>query len=207
MFGKIGARRTRSLDEQNIHVYRANIRVLDHDLAVGHTTRTGASGVSNSQIMIQNADIGSINVDVLLVKGSGSPGANFTKHITNLAQGGTFYYDLDDESSVNVADGWFGAGVVTGLSGKKIVVISNLFSGPNSLQTYNAFPAGKLAADWFVPLFTSRLSNGLSTPVSVQNLTGGSVGVGLITLTCTKDPASPGANFSKSNTAAVGINE
>jgi len=63
------------------------------------------------------------------------------------------------------------------------------------------------ASSWYVPLFTSRLTNGLSTPVSIQNLTGGSVPAGQITLTCTKDPASGGSNFNKSNPSAVGNNE
>src|SRR5262249_22491672 len=74
----------------------------------------------------------------------------------------------------------------------------------NTLQTYNAFAASHLAADWYVPLFTSRLTNGLSTPISVQNLTGATQNAGQITLTCAADPASPtqGA-INKSNAGSV----
>jgi hypothetical protein len=162
-----------------------------------------ASGLSNSQIMIQNADATAVNVNVQFIHGSGSPGADFLKSFTNIPVGSTKYYDLADEISSNLADGWFGSAVVTETGAKKIVVISNLFSGANTLQTYNAFPASRLASDWFVPLFTSRLTNGLSTPVSVQNLTGGTLNASQVTLTCTKDAASGGTNFTASNTASA----
>lgn len=162
---------------------------------------------TNSQIMIQNADTGSVTVSIQLVKASASPGASFTKSNITIAQGATHYYDLDDESSANVADGWFGSAVVTAASSKKISVVSNLFAGADQLQTFNAFSQSNLATLWYIPLFTSRLGNNLSTPVTVQNLSGGTIAAGGIDLTCTKDPASPGTNFTASNTAAVANNE
>lgn len=162
---------------------------------------------TNSQIMVQNADTGSVTVSIQLVKASASPGASYTKSNITIAQGATYYYDLDDESSANVADGWFGSAVVTAASGKKISVVSNLFAGADQLQTFNAFSQSNLATLWYIPLFTSRLSNNLSTPVTVQNLSGGTIAAGGIQMTCTKDAASPGTNFTASNTAAVANNE
>lgn len=162
---------------------------------------------TNSQIMVQNADTGSVTVSIQLIKSSSSPGANYTKSGITIQQGATYYYDLDDESSTNVADGWFGSAVVTAASSKKITVVSNLFAGADQLQTFNAFPSTKLSTTWLVPLFTSRLSNNLSTPVTVQNLSGGTINAGGITMSCTKDAASPGTNFNVSNTAAVANNE
>ena len=62
-------------------------------------------------------------------------------------------------------------------------------------------------SDWLAPLFTSRLANSLSTPLAVQNLSGGAIPVGGINVVCTKDPTSPGqATFNLSNTAAVNNN-
>jgi hypothetical protein len=163
---------------------------------------------TNSQIMIQNADTGSITVQVQLIKSAASPGANYTKSGISIAQGATFYYDLNDESSANVADGWFGSAVVTASSSKKITVVSNLFAGADQLQTFPGFPSTSPGTTWFVPLFTSRLTNALSTPVTVQNLSGGTIAVGGITMSCVPDASSTGSTpFNASNTASVANNE
>lgn len=161
---------------------------------------------ASSQVMIQNAGTTSTTVSVQLIKASASPGINFTKSGITIQAGATYYYDLSDESATNVADGWYGSAVVGG--GGQISVISNLFAGADQLQTFNGFMSTQLGSTWFIPLFTSRLTNALSTPVSVQNLSGSSIGVGGISMTCTKDAASSGsASFLVSNTTAVGNNE
>jgi hypothetical protein len=163
---------------------------------------------TNSQIMIQNADTGSVTVQVQLIKSSASPGANYTKSGISIAQGATFYYDLNDESSANVADGWFGSAIVTASASKKITVVSNLFAGADQLQTFPGFPSTSPGTTWFVPLFTSRLTNALSTPVTVQNLSGGTIAVGGITMSCVPDASSTGSTpFNASNTASVANNE
>ncbi len=161
---------------------------------------------SNSQVMIQNAGTSSASVTISLVKASAGPGANYSKPAVTIPAGATYYYDLADESSANVADGWYGSAVVTG--NQQLSVISNLFAGTDQLQTYNAFMSSQLGSQWFIPLFTSRLSNALSTPVSVQNLSGSTIGVGALTMTCTKDPASVGnSTVPVSNTSAIANNE
>lgn len=164
-------------------------------------------GGSNSQIIVQNADTSSVTISIQFIKAAASPGANYTKSNVIIQQGASFYYDLDDELSANVVDGWFGSAVVTAASSKKINVVSNIFAGADELRTYNGFASSKLGTTWFVPLFTSRLSNGLSTPVAVQNLSGGSFAVGAIQMSCTKDPASGGTDFNVSNTTTVAANE
>jgi hypothetical protein len=163
--------------------------------------RSSASGISNSQIMIQNADSVAVSVTVNLIQGAGSPGSNYTRNFNNIPVGTTRYVDLQEDGGI--ADQWFGSAVVTAANGRQIAVISNLFAGEHTMQTYNAFNSSVLTNQWFVPLFTSRLANGLSTPVSVQNLSGGSMAIGSITLDCKKDPASPGSNFVLNNTVAV----
>ncbi len=165
---------------------------------------------TNSQIMVQNAGTSAVTVNIELIKSATSPGANYTRSGVNIPAGATFYYDLSTESAANVADAWFGSAVVRATSaGGQITVISNLFAGADQLQTFNAFPGSGLSNKWFVPLFTSRLTNALSTPVSVQNLSGATAAAGSIVMNCTRDPGSTGGNptFSASNTAPVANNE
>ena len=159
---------------------------------------------TNSQIMIQNAGTSATTVDIQLIKAAASPGANFTKSAVSIQAGATYYFDVTDEGTI--ASGWYGSAVIS--SSGQLSVISNKFAGADSLQTFNGFMSTQLGSSWFIPLFTSRLTNGLSTPISVQNLSGSSIAAGDLDLVCTKDPASGGANsFPASNTSAVGVNE
>ena len=160
-----------------------------------------ASGLGNSQIMVQNADTNAATVDIQLI---GSP--SYTKSGVSIPASSTYYYDLDDESEGNVPSNWFGAAVVSASGGAQIAVVSNFFLGPHAMQTFNAFPAESLGTEWLVPLFTSRLANGLSTPVAVQNLSGGTIGAGGVTMDCIKDPGSPGSDFAVSNTSSIADN-
>ena len=156
-----------------------------------------SSGLANSQIIIQNTDTANdANVEVEMIGG-------YTKTINGIKPGASYLYDLDQES--NLAVGWYGSAVVRSTNGREIAVVSNYFTG-DTLQTFNGFPSSAPGSTWYVPLFTSRLANTLSTPVAVQNLSGGNIAAGQITLNCTPDPASGGAAFSKTNTAAVGNN-
>jgi hypothetical protein len=160
-----------------------------------------ASGLVNSQIIVQNTSGAQTNVTVDLV--SSATGAVVkSQAINNLAPGASQTYDLAGDAGVPA--GFFGSAVVRAASGE-VTVVANVFSGPDTLQTYNAFTS--VGQEWLAPLFTSRLANTLSTPVAVQNLSGNSIPVGGISMTCTKDPASPGVgSFTKTNTAAVSNN-
>jgi len=140
------------------------------------------SGIFNSLIVIQNTDSVALNVSVALVKGSST---TYTKPINNLLPGQAFYYDLETET--NLPEPWIGSAVVTAANSGNIAVVTNSFSGPDGLQTFNAFPAESIGPNWMVPLFFSRLNNGLSTVVTVQNISGAQIPAGGITLSCIKD--------------------
>ena len=175
-------------------------------LAAGN--RSTASGLANTQIIIQNVSSAAVNVSVALINGNATTA--YTKSITNLAARVSFYYDLSEET--NLPANWLGSAVVTSTGGN-ITVISNFFTGPDAMQTFNAFPIESLGPKWVVPIFFIRLSNGLSTVVTVQNLSGGTIAAGGITLQCTKNPNNPGPTTltvpipaSLSNTASYSFN-
>ncbi len=159
-----------------------------------------ASGIANSQIIVQNIESGTIDLSIRLIGSSGN--LIYTKTVQNLAPGSSFYYDLALESASNVPDGWYGSAEVS-TGGGNVVVVSNMFAG-NVLQTYNAFPSWMPTSTWFVPLFASRLDNGTSTAVAVQNVSGGTIPAGSITAVCQPDPALGGSSITITNPAAVG---
>lgn len=162
----------------------------------------GASGEGNSQVYVQNTGTAPTNIEIKLINPDGT--TRFTKTVNNLALGTAYNYDLRDEAVNNVPDGWFGSAVVNATSANgSVTVVSNLFSGPNGMQSFNAFTT--VGRVWLAPLFASRLANNLSTPITVQNLSGGSIPANGITVTCTKDPTSPGDNtITMRNPAALG---
>lgn len=157
---------------------------------------SSASGTINSQIIIQNAGSSAASVSVNFSNG-------FSKALT-IAANASYYYDLDDETGITSP--FVGSAVVSASGGAQIVVISNFFTGADGMQTFNAFPASSVGTTWRVPQFNSRLGNGLSTPVAVQNLSGSTIAAGAITLSCVGDPNYNGgssADFSKTNAAEV----
>jgi hypothetical protein len=164
--------------------------------------RGTASGTGNSQIIIQNASSGPINVEVQLIDGT-TGATTFTKVFNALNPNAAVEYDLDDESSSNVPENWFGSAKIRSTTpGGQVAVVSNLFSGPHAMQTFNAFTASKTR--WGVPLFASRLANSLSTPVSVQNTGNTEIPANTVVLSCIKDPASPGdQTLTFRNTTAI----
>lgn len=166
---------------------------------------SSSSGTTNSQIMVQNTGSSPVNFTIQLIPAAGSTGS-YSKPVAGLAGGATFYYDLDDEANLPTTP-WFGAAVVdaTGAGGGQVAVVSNFFTGPNGMQTFNAFPASSVGPTWLAPLVTVRLpSNNLSTPIAVQNLSGGTIAIGGVSLTCKKDPGLGGfSDLSLSNTAAI----
>ncbi|NLG98510.1 MAG: hypothetical protein GX491_14225 [Chloroflexi bacterium] len=158
------------------------------------------NGLANTQIAIQSAEAsGAINVNVQLIPYPGTGLPAHTERITNIQPGASFLYDLATEDQMPA--GWYGSAVVTAESGN-ISVVVNIFNGDNSLQVFNAFPSTSVASDWFVPLFTSRLQNGLSTPVVIQNLSGGTLNPGQIVLSCNSTMFEP-ATFTATNSVAV----
>jgi hypothetical protein len=155
-----------------------------------------ASGLANSQIMIQNIGASSTTVDVEFIGTT-----NWTRVGIPIPASSTYYYDIEEET--NLSENWYGSAVVTAAGTDQIVVVSNFFTGEHTMQTFNAFPAEDVGTSWLVPLFTSRLANSLSTVIAVQNLSGGSLAIGAVDVDCIKDGGSPGTDFSMSNTSAI----
>jgi hypothetical protein len=164
--------------------------------------RLTASGLGNSQIIVQNTSGSPQDIRIRLVGPDGS--VIYTKTVTSLQPGASFYYDLALENPSNVPDGWYGSAVVETITpGGTIAVVSNFFTG-DALQTFNAFSASSPTTKWFVPLFTSRLPNSLSTPIGVQNLSGETIPSGGVTVTCTPNPSFSGfSTLIMSNTTPI----
>jgi hypothetical protein len=167
--------------------------------------RATQNGVSNTQIMIQNIQSAPITASVQFVASPGSGFSNFLKSSIAIPAFSTFYYDVEEESATNLPDAWIGSAVVTAETGKQIAVIVNVFTGPDGLQTLNAFPAEMATTSWAVPQFASRLPNGFNTPINVQNVSGGNIAVGGIALSC-KPAAGFTGDVNMSNTIAVPAN-
>lgn len=170
---------------------------------------TSVSGATNSQIIIQNASSIVIDVEVVLINSAdGLP--SHTETFNDLAPNASVEYDLDTED--NLPAPWFGsASIRSTTTGGEVAVVSNFFTGPDAMQTFNAFT--QVGRSWIAPLFASRLANTLSTPLAVQNVSGGVIPAGAIQVSCVKDPGAAGPatiNVSNpnpvNNTAAVFFN-
>lgn len=162
-----------------------------------------ASGLANSQIVVQNTGSIAAAVEIKLIASDGT--TSYTAVGDTLQPGASWYYDLAEESDTNLSDAWYGSAVArTTTTDAEIAVVSNFFTG-DAMQTFNAFGSSTPAQTWFVPLFTSRLANQLNTPIAVQNLSGAEMPAGSVDLTCTPDPALTGASvFTGTNDTAIG---
>lgn len=167
-----------------------------------------ASGLANSQIVVQNAGGAAVDIAIDVTGAAGGNPVSFTKTFTGIAPSASVVYDLATESASNIPDQFYGSAVVRATTaGGEVAVVSNFFTG-DAMQTFNAFPANAPDTKWFVPLFTSKLTNTLNTPVTVQNLSGAPIAAGAISLTCTPDVSMPAGtpSFTKTNAAAVANN-
>jgi hypothetical protein len=161
-----------------------------------------ASGLANSQIIVQNTGTSSANIAIDMVNPDGS--IEHTDSETGLAAGASYYYDLALESSSNVPDAWYGSAVVrTTTTGASIAVVSNFFTG-DAMQTFNGFSSTSPGTRFYVPLFASRLANTLSTVIAVQNLSGGTIAAHDVDIACKPDPALTGVSpFSMDNPGTI----
>jgi hypothetical protein len=165
--------------------------------------RTTLGGLANTQIIIQNADSEAVTVTVDLIPSAGISGS-YTQTIASLTPGVSYYYDLSTET--NLPDNWIGSAVVTALNGKKITAVSNFFQGADILQTFNAFPREELGPKWIVPIFFSRLDNGLSTVIAVQNIGGTEIPAGGLAMHCTTIRGDTPAELNFTNPTAIAAN-
>jgi hypothetical protein len=162
------------------------------------------NGTANSDIIIQNADTQAVSVTVDLIPNAGVTGG-FTKTVENIPPGASFYYDLSEET--HLPDNWIGSAVVRALDSRKIAVVSNFFQGADILQTFNAFPQEELGPEWIVPIFFSRLENGLSTVITVQNIGPGEIPAGSLSMHCTTIWGNTPAELTFTNPGMIAVNE
>ncbi len=152
---------------------------------------TAATGMANSQIVVQNVGSAAVNFNVeyfTLATGTSA----FDKDYTNLASGASLLIDLDLETGLTAP--WWGSVVVSTTSGS-LGVVSNMFFGADSLNAFNAFAAEEIGPSWRIPLLYVRLPNTLTTSVTVQNLSGATLPAGDIQLACIKNPSASGSDF------------
>jgi len=169
---------------------------------VPFVSRHGASaaGTANSVIVIQNTSAAPIDVSVQLVARPPSA-VSFTKTITQIPAYSSNSYDLELQSELG-ENFWGSAKVST--STDSIAVMTNMFSGTDSLIAYNGFPQG--STSWFIPYLYVRLDNSLTTSIILQNIDGSQIPANDISMSCVKDPTSPGSNFSVNNNLAIPVN-
>jgi len=155
---------------------QANVPLVSHH-------GTSVSGATNSQIIIQNASASATNVTVDLI--SLTDGAVIhTQPFNNIPPNASVSYDLEGESAL--PEGWFGSAVIKAAGGGEVAVVSNFFIGPDAMLTFNAFTSA--GRKWVAPLIASRLINSLSTPITVQNVSGSTIPAHEVKVTCKKDP-------------------
>ncbi len=157
-------------------------------------------GVINSQLIIQNVGTAPVDVSVELIGGA-SGAVDYTKTINDLPAGESYYYDQSEEG--NLPASWYGSAKVSAPGGQ-IAVVGNQFSGSHGLLTYPGFPEGY--TEWVVPLYLSRLANGYNSVIAIQNVSGGTLAAGSITVTFTPDPSLSASPFPIINTAAIANN-
>ncbi len=170
---------------------------------IAQKNNLSSSGLVNSQIVVQNTDSSTFSAIIDLYSGTT---LTYEKITPSLKPGQSFYYDLADETEANLPSPWVGSAVVTGQNSGKVAVVSNLFSGPDGLQTFNGFPSENAGPTWMIPLFFSRLNNGESTTVTVQNLSGGTLAAHTVALTCKADNVSTPPTISVDNPADIAAN-
>jgi hypothetical protein len=164
---------------------------MDRSLYVPLVTRNlnSASGLTNSQLAIMNPSSAPITATVQFIPGPSSPGATYTNSNLTIPAGASFMYDVSTET--NLPNGFFGSAQITGNAlTAQLAVVANLFAGSNQLQTFGGFtdhyiPGQDYFPAYAVPLFMSRLSNGTSTTLSIQNIGGGAISAGSIAVVCT----------------------
>lgn len=166
-----------------------------------------ASGLSNSTLTIQNVTTAVITTTVQFVPGPGSAGTTFTRNDITIPPGASYHYDLAGET--NLPNGFFGSAYVSGNpSIAQVAVVVNLMAGPNQLQTFGGFISHSTSGqDFFVyhsvPLFMSRLSNGTSTSLSIQNLSTAPINANTINVNCTDGRPGLDQDFTLTNPDSI----
>lgn len=160
-----------------------------------------SAGTIHSTLTVMNTGSAATNVDIVYVDGvTFSP--VFTRSVSNLAAGISYYADQSTETGLPAS--WFGSAAVNATTaGGTVAVVGNQFTGPNGLLTYSGFKSTDGYTQWAVPFYACRLTNGFSAPITVQNVSGGTIAASAITINFRPDPSLGAASFSLSNPAAI----
>jgi hypothetical protein len=160
-----------------------------------------SAGLINSVLTIMNVGSSSTDFNIVYIDGITFQSV-FTKTVTGLGAGVSYYADQSDETSL--LDGYFGSAVVNATTtGGTLAVVGNQFVGTDALLTYSGFKSTEGFTSWSVPLYLCRLANGFSSPITIQNVSGSSIAANGITIDFTPDPSLGAAPFSISNLAAT----
>ncbi len=160
-----------------------------------------SAGTINSVLTIMNVGSASTDFNIVYIDGITFQPV-LTRTITGLGAGVSYYADQSDETSL--LDGYFGSAVVNATStGGTVAVVGNQFAGTDALLTYSGFKSTEGFTNWSVPLYLCRLTNGFSSPITVQNISGSSIAAGGIVVAFTPDPSLGDPGFNISNLAAI----
>jgi len=163
-----------------------------------------SAGTINSVLTIMNVGSSSTDFNIVYIDGLTFQPV-FTKTVTGLGAGVSNYADQSNETSL--PDGYFGSAVVNATStGGTLAVVGNQFVGTDALLTYSGFKSTDGFTAWSVPLYLCRLTNGFSSPIIIQNVSGSSIAVGGISVDFTPDPSLGDLPFAISNAAAIANN-
>jgi hypothetical protein len=161
-----------------------------------------SAGLINSTLTVQNTGSAPTSFDIVYIDGVTFLPV-FTRSVSNLPAGESYYADQSLETGLP-ASGFFGSAVVNATTGGgTLAVVGNQFTGADGLLTYSGFKSTEGFTGWAVPLYLCRLVNGFSSPIIVQNVSGGTIAAGAIAINFTPDPSLAAAPFSVSNPAAV----
>ncbi|MEA4812714.1 MAG: hypothetical protein VB108_09110 [Anaerolineaceae bacterium] len=162
-----------------------------------------AGGTANSQIVIQNTSNG-IPIDVVVEVTARPPSTvKYVKTISQIQPFSSYSYDLELQAELG-ENFWGSAKVSTSTANGTLAVMTNMFSGSDSLIAYNGFPQGNTT--WFIPYLYVRLGNSLTTSIILQNIGDTAIPVNDIQMSCVKDPSSPGVNFTVPNDSDIPVN-
>jgi hypothetical protein len=160
-----------------------------------------SAGLINSTLTVQNVGLGPTTARVIYISGiTFTPVATTT--VPSIPPGES--YVLDQSLDGNLTDGYYGSAVVEATTGGgSIAVVGNQFVGPHSLLTYSGFASSDAFTSWAVPFYMCRLSNGFSSIINVQNVSGSTIAIGGIDVEFTPDPSLGGSSFTLSNDTAI----
>ncbi len=162
-----------------------------------------SAGLINSTLTVMNTGSAATDFNIVYIDGV-TFAPVFTKTVTGLAPGVSYYADQSLETGLPAT--YYGSAVVNATtSGGTIAVVGNQFTGSNGLLTYSGFKSTDGYTGWAVPLYTCRLANGFSSPITAQNVSGSTIAANTITINFTPDTTIlPGATpFNVTNPTAI----